>query len=67
MRVRDVAARLEVSASLVYELIASGKLRCTRHGMGRGCIRVSEDQLAAYLDGVNGKPVRETLKHLKLR
>lgn len=49
MRVRDVAARLEVSPSLVYQLIAAGKLRCTRHGLGRGTVRISEEQLAAYL------------------
>jgi hypothetical protein len=34
--------------ALCYALIAAGKLRCTRHGLGRGCIRISEDQLAAY-------------------
>jgi excisionase family DNA binding protein len=49
MRVRDVAARLDISPSLVYRLIAAGKLRCTRHGLGRGCIRISEEQLADYL------------------
>ena len=49
MNVRDVADRLEVSIPLVYKLIASGKLRCTRHGLGRGVIRVSDAQLADYL------------------
>ncbi|QEH32120.1 Helix-turn-helix domain protein [Aquisphaera giovannonii] len=50
MTVRDVATRLEISASLVYQLIDSGKLRCCRHGMGRGVIRVTEEQLAEYLE-----------------
>ena len=52
MRVRDVAARLEVSQSLVYGLIASGQLACSRVGRGRGVIRVSEQQLAAFLRSV---------------
>ena len=52
MTVKDAAARLEVSPSLVYALIASGRLRCTRHGLGRGCIRISEEQLAEYLASV---------------
>jgi excisionase family DNA binding protein len=59
LRVRDVAERLEVSLSLVYVLIASGKLRCTRHGAGRGTVRISEEQLAEYLAAVEGpKTVR---------
>jgi excisionase family DNA binding protein len=49
VRVREVAARLEISPSLVYQLIDAGKLRCSRHGLGRGVIRVSEEQLANYL------------------
>jgi excisionase family DNA binding protein len=48
--VRQAAERLEVSPQLVYALIGAGRLRCTRHGLGRGCIRVSEEQLAAYLE-----------------
>lgn len=65
MRVREVAERLEVAQSTIYLLIAAGKLRATRHGLGRGTIRISEEQLAQYLDGANGKPVREQLKHLR--
>jgi excisionase family DNA binding protein len=47
--VRDVARRLEISVSLVYQLVESEKLRCTRHGLGRGVIRVSDEQMADYL------------------
>jgi excisionase family DNA binding protein len=47
--VREVARKLEISVSLVYRLIESGKLGCTRHGLGRGVIRVSEAQLTDYL------------------
>ena len=49
MTVREVAGRVEISVSLVYRLVESGKLRCTRHGLGRGVIRVSEAQLTDYL------------------
>jgi excisionase family DNA binding protein len=47
--VRDVAKKLEISVALVYKLVESGKLPCTRHGLGRGVIRVSDAQLADYL------------------
>jgi excisionase family DNA binding protein len=66
VRVREVATKLEVSSSLVYLLISEGRLRCTRHGLKRGTIRISEEQLAEYRERANGKPVREQLKHLKM-
>jgi excisionase family DNA binding protein len=47
--VRQAAQRLEVSISTVYALVASGKLRCSRIGLGRGVIRISEEQLVEYL------------------
>jgi excisionase family DNA binding protein len=47
--VKQAAIRLEVSPSLVYGLIGSGKLRYCRIGNGRGVIRISEEHLAAYL------------------
>ncbi len=50
MRVRDVARALDVSPSLVYALLTSGKLRGTRHGLGRGTWRVSDEQLRDYLE-----------------
>ncbi|MEM6468181.1 MAG: helix-turn-helix domain-containing protein [Planctomycetota bacterium] len=46
MTVRQVAARLAVSSSMVYSLIASGTL--ATHRVGR-CIRVSEKQIVDYL------------------
>ncbi len=73
MTVREVAARLEVSVPLVYRLIARGRLQCSRHGLGRGVIRVSEEQLAAYLTSAEsgalapeGRAARVRLKHLRL-
>ena len=75
MTVREVAQRLEISVSLAYRLLASGKIRCNRHGIGRGVIRVSEDQLIEYLASSEGghqrlpprpAPPRPRLKHLRL-
>lgn len=75
MTVRDVAERLEISVSLVYRLIEIGKLRCTRHGLKRGVIRVSDEQLADYLATAERgprqappepAPRRLRLKHLRL-
>ena len=60
MTVKQVAERLEVSPSLIYLIIAEGKLRCTRHGMGRGTLRINEEQLAEYLRLIDEpiKPLR---------
>ena len=45
----DVAARLNISRSLVYELIEKRKLSCHRIGFGRGAIRVAEDDVAEFI------------------
>ena len=72
MTVKQAAARLEVSQTTVYALVAARKLRCYRVGMGRGQIRISEDHLAEYLrksePGSDAPaPVsRPHLKHLRL-
>ena len=49
--VTDVADQLNVSATCVYQLIAKGKLACHRIGVGRGVIRISDEDLATYVDG----------------
>lgn len=51
MTVKQCAAHLEISPSLVYALLISGRLKGTRHGLGRGTWRISEAQLGEYLDG----------------
>ncbi len=75
MTVDEVAKKLEISVSLAYRLVESGKLRCCRHGLGRGVIRVSEDQLAEYLSsaeqgGRTADPEtvvwQRRLKHIRL-
>ena len=52
LSVKDVAKRLAVSSSTVYDLVALGKLPCFRIGArGRGVLRFTEEMIAKYLDG----------------
>ena len=72
LTVPQVAARLNVSQSLVYALVDSGKIVSHRIGNGRGTVRISEADLATYLDSCRRekrerKPARRPrLKHLKV-
>jgi len=45
--IRQIADILQLSRSLVYREIHSGRLRS--HRFGKRCYRVSEDDLAVYL------------------
>jgi excisionase family DNA binding protein len=51
MTVKQVAERLGVSRAQVYALCSCGKLPHHRFGNGKGAIRVSDDQLAAFIEG----------------
>lgn len=68
----QVAERLGVSVACVYALVESMELAHYRIGMGRGTIRVSDEQLQAYLGRHEQKrPVKAAaapvkLKHLSL-
>ncbi len=71
MKVREAADRLELSPATVYSLVASGKLRHFRVGLGRGSIRIAEEHLAEYLQAAETVPIqpparRVRLKHLRL-
>lgn len=77
LTVSEVAKRLGVSAALVYQLVAQGRLACYRIGLRRGAIRFAEADVEAYLascrvEGAEPMPrprtaVRaRTLKHLHL-
>lgn len=75
LTVPQVAARMAVSPSLVYQLIESGKLGHHRIGNGRGTIRVSQNDLEAYLSASHSgvEPLQPTvrrprkrLKHIRL-
>ena len=69
LKVSDVASRLNISASKVYQLVEEGKLS---HHRFDGAIRFSEEQIAEYLEGTKKErqtserltPLR-SLKHLK--
>lgn len=47
-RVRDVAARFDVSVSTVYRAIESGQLDALKLGAGRGALRIPDYALNAY-------------------
>jgi len=49
LKVSEVSRRLNVSQGCVYELIARGRLPCHRIGLGRGAIRVLEEDLNRFL------------------
>jgi excisionase family DNA binding protein len=75
MTVNQAATRLETSKTTVYALVAAGKLRCFRVGVGRGCIRIAEEHLAEYLKRAEPWPTEPKapppprlprLKHLRL-
>ena len=78
LKVSQVAARLNCSASTVYALVEGKKLGCHRIGNGRGAIRVSEDDLQAFLESNHVLPpdrgsevippsqTRVKLKHIRL-
>jgi excisionase family DNA binding protein len=73
VKVREVAARLEVSPATVYALIAAGKLRHCRIGNGRGVLRILDEHLQEYLRNAEPKASappapfpRIKLKHLRV-
>jgi excisionase family DNA binding protein len=68
LTVKEVAKRLGVSASQVYTLCASGRLLHHRFGVRRGAIRVTEEQLAAFIEATKFKPPAElpALVHIQL-
>lgn len=75
LTVKEVAERLKVSASCIYQLVESGRLAHHRIGIGRGAIRFSENDLDEFLKksreqarqskSSSAKP-HAKLKHLKL-
>jgi excisionase family DNA binding protein len=73
MTVKQAAERLEVSASTIYGLVAMGKLKCCRVGLRRGVIRITEEQLSAFMTGSvpvaikpPAPPRRPRVKNLRL-
>ncbi len=75
LKPRQLAEKLNVSLSTVYGLIESRRISCHRIGRGRGAVRVSEEDLAAYLascrcdahgDKLPSRPPRVKLRHVQV-
>lgn len=68
--VREAASRLGISPSLVYSLVARGRIRHERFGLGRGVIRIAEEALAEYRKSSEVQlqtPPRRSSSSLRLR
>ena len=63
-----MAEQLNLSTSQVYALCSTGKLLHHRFGNGRGAIRVSEEQLAAFIETTRFRPpaALPELRHIQL-
>ncbi len=70
MTAKVAAKKLECSVSTVYAMVAAGKLRCVRIGLGRkGAIRILDEHIEEYLKGAEPKtppspPSLPRLKHI---
>lgn len=76
--VKQAAAELGVSVSLMYALISARKIAHERHGLGRGVIRVTAEALENYRRSRTTEagsdprppaprpPVRPGFRHLRL-
>jgi excisionase family DNA binding protein len=73
LTVKQAAARIGISPSLVYALCHDGVIRHTRHGRPgrRGCIRIEESAIEEYRETCRkqGRPDAAplVLKHITLR
>ena len=68
MTVKQAAAILEVSDSLVYELCRLGRIRHVRHGRPgrRGTIRIDNESLAEYRKASEGVcPALTSFRHIR--
>lgn len=74
LTVKQVAQRLNVSQSCIYQLVETGRIPHHRIGLGRGAIRFTEDDITEYLAGTREQtgisaptmPSSRKLKHLNL-
>jgi excisionase family DNA binding protein len=72
VRVKEAARILDVSPSLVYALVAEGRLRHYRIGKGRGAIRIPDEAIAEFLRCVEVAPapplvqVKKVFRHVRL-
>lgn len=69
LTVPEAAERLGISANTVYLEIASGRLPCLRVGPKGGKIRLTEEDLAVYLEACRRAPLAghgRPLKYIKM-
>ena len=74
LTVADVAGQLNISPSLLYQMLDGGKLPFLRIGNGRGTIRFDRADVAEYLKSrrisktpVSKSTLRLNLKHIQLK
>ena len=74
LSVADVAELLNISQSLVYQIVDAGKIPFLRIGIGRGSIRFQPADVKTYLDSCRVEKVamqppkmRLRLKHIRLK
>lgn len=75
MTVAEAAKQLEVSPRTVYQLCAEGLLSHIRIGVGRGAIRIGQDDIDAFRERARAKSLERrpapvvpyALKHIKSR
>ncbi len=67
LTVKDAASRLGCSSNLVYLLCSERQLIHHRLGTGRGTIRISEEDLRAFVDTcrVSTNPSLVNLRHIR--
>jgi excisionase family DNA binding protein len=51
LTVKECAERLKISPACVYQLVSERKIAHARIGCGRGAIRITEQDLQAFLAG----------------
>jgi excisionase family DNA binding protein len=70
MTVKEVARALGVSLATAYNLVHGGKIPAVRVGLGRGTIRVREEDLEAFVAASRitppVSPAEELWKSLRL-
>lgn len=75
LTVKQVAQRLNVSQSCIYQLVETSRIAHHRIGLGRGAIRFTESNLESFLgdsqqhtsvEQAKPRPARQKLKHLEL-
>jgi excisionase family DNA binding protein len=62
LTVAQLAERWNCSPSIIYALVAARQLGCVRIGLGRGCIRFTEEHVREYLE--RGQEKTRRFRHL---